>query len=402
MTSQSASAQSSPGTVDDSAHVSAVVVLAAGGGTRMKSSTSKLLHHVGGRSMLSYALEAASALDPEHLVVVVGHQREQVLDHLRDVAPHVVTAVQEEQRGTGHAVQCGLATLGDVSGEIVVTYGDVPMLDGETLLGLVTDHRTHGNRITVLTAIVDDPTGYGRVLRDGGQVVGIVEQRDATDEQRTIREINSGIYVFDAATLGHGLANLRADNSQGELYLTDVIGIARERGERVGAFVCDDVWQTEGINDRVQLAAMNREMNRRIVERWMREGVTVLDPQTTWIHDGVDLAPDVTLLPGTHVEGATSVAVGATIGPDTTLLDCEVGEDATIVRSHCQLSVVGARASVGPYAVLRPGTEVGPGARVGSFVETLATRIGEGATVPALTHLADTEVPAGAVGSPPV
>ena len=402
MTSQPTSAGSTDRRDPESANVSAVVVLAAGGGTRMKSSTSKLLHQVGGRSMLSYALDAASALDPEHLVVVVGHQREQVLDHLHDIAPHVVTAVQEDQLGTGHAVRCGLAGLGDVSGEIVVTYGDVPMLDAETLLGLVAEHRTHGNHVTVLTAMVDDPTGYGRVLREGDEVVGIVEQRDASDDQRAIREINSGIYVFDAATLGHGLANLRTDNAQGELYLTDVIGIARERGERVGAFICDDVWQTEGVNDRVQLAAMNQEMNRRIVERWMRDGVTVLDPRTTWIHDGVDLAPDVTLLPGTHLEGATSVAAGATIGPDTTLRDCEVGEGATIVRSHCQLSVVGERASVGPYAALRPGTEVGAGARIGSFVETLASRIGEGAVVPALTHLAETQVPAGAATPPSV
>ena len=390
MTSQSSQAERA-----ESASVSAVVVLAAGGGTRMKSSTSKLLHQVGGRSMLSYALEAASALDPEHLVVVVGHLREQVLDHLHDIAPHVKTAVQDEQRGTGHAVQCGLAVLGDVAGEVVVTYGDVPMLDGETLLGLVADHRTHGNHITVLTAMVDDPTGYGRVLRDGDEVVGIVEQRDATDDERQIREINSGIYVFDAATLGHGLANLRTDNAQGELYLTDVIGIARERGERVGAFVCEDAWQTEGINDRVQLAAMNREINRRIVERLMRDGVTVLDPDTTWVHDSVDVARDVTLLPGTQLEGATSVAGGATIGPDTTLRDCEVGEGATVVRSHCQLSVIGDRAVVGPYAVLRPGTEIGADAHVGSFVETLAANVQPGASVPRLTFLGD----AGSSGS---
>ena len=376
-------------TDDLSANVSAVVVLAAGGGTRMKSATSKLLHQVGGRSMLSYALEAASELDPEHLVVVVGHLRDQVLAHLQDIAPHVATAVQEEQLGTGHAVQCALAGLGDMSGEIVVTYADVPMLDGETLLGLVADHRTHRNHVTVLTAMVDDPTGYGRVLRDGDEVVGIVEQRDATDEERQIREINSGIYVFDATTLGHGLANLRADNSQGELYLTDVISIARERGERVGAFVCDDAWHTQGINDRVQLAEMNREMNRRTVERLMRDGVTVVDPQTTWVQDGVDVAADATLLPGTQLEGATSVATGATIGPDATIVDCEVGEGATIVRSHCRLSVIGDRAVVGPYAVLRPGTEVGADAHVGSFVETLAAIVDVGAKIPPLTFLGE-------------
>lgn len=372
--------------------VAAVVVLAAGGGTRMKSTTSKLLHQVGGRSMLSYALDAASALEPEHLVVVVGHQREQVLAHLDEIAPGVTTAVQDQQNGTGHAVQCGLAGLGELTGEVVVTYGDVPMLQGETLVSLVEEHRARRNQVTVLTAVVDNPFGYGRILRDGGDpeiVEGIVEQKDADEAQQQIREINSGIYVFDAATLAHGLANLRADNAQGELYLTDVLGIARGRGERVGAWICDDVWQTEGVNDRVQLAAMNREMNRRSVEKWMRAGVTVLDPASTVIEDGVDLAQDITLHPGTLLQGATSVASGASIGPEVTLLDCEVGAGATVVRSHCQLSVIGAGASVGPYAHLRPGTEVGEGARVESFTETRAVSIGADQGVGPLASVSD-------------
>lgn len=374
------------------APVAAVVVLAAGGGTRMKSAKSKLLHEVGGRSMLSYALDAASALEPEHLVVVVGHQREQVLAHLDEIAPGVTTAVQDQQNGTGHAVQCGLAGLGRLTGEVVVTYGDVPMLQGETLVALVNEHRARHNQVTVLTALVDNPFGYGRILRDpaDAQVVeGIVEQKDADPVQQQINEINSGIYVFDAATLEHGLANLRADNAQGELYLTDVLGIARGRGERVGAWVCDDVWQTEGVNDRVQLAAMHREMNRRIVEKWMRAGVTVLDPASTFIEDGVDLGRDVTLHPGTLLQGATSVADGAVVGPEVTLLDCEVGENATVVRSHCQLATIGADATVGPYAHLRPGTEVARGAHVGSFTETRAVQIGAGESVGPLASLTD-------------
>lgn len=390
--------QPSEAPVTDSAQqaVAAVVVLAAGGGTRMKSGTSKLLHRVGGHSLLSYALQAASALEPEHLVVVVGHLREQVLAHLHDIAPHVNTAVQDQQRGTGHAVQCGLADLGQLTGEIVVTYGDVPMLEGQTLIDLVSSHRQQHNQVTVLTALVEDPTGYGRIVRDGDAVLAIVEHRDADSEQITIREINSGIYVFDAATLAHGLANLTDDNDQGELYLTDVISIARDRGERVGAYVTDDVWQTEGVNDRVQLAAMQGEMNRRILHKWMRNGVTIVDPASTWVENGVDLGRDVTLLPGTHLEGATSVADNVTIGPDTTLVDCEVGEGASVVRSHCVLAMIGAKSSVGPFAVLRPGTETADAVKLGSFIETKAARFGAGSHADFFAYVGDAEVPAGA------
>jgi len=372
--------------------VSAVVVLAAGGGTRMKSQTSKLLHEVAGRSMLSYAVHAAQALEPEHLVVVVGHQRDQVLAHLADIAPHVSTAVQDQQLGTGHAVQCGLTDIGDITGEVVVTYGDVPMLTGDTLLELVAAHRDNGAQVTVLTANISDPYGYGRIVRDGDQVARIVEEKDASPDERSITEINSGIYVFDASTLHHGLAHLSTSNAQGERYLTDVIRIARDNGDYVGAFTIDDLWQTEGVNDRVQLARINAEMNRRILEKWMREGVTIIDPATTWIHESVDLAPDVTLLPGTQLEGATSVASGATIGPDTTLRDVEVGAFATVTRTHGSLAVIGAHASVGPFAFLRPGTELGEKGKIGTFVETKNARIGAGSKVPHLTYCGDAEI----------
>ena len=372
--------------------VSAVVVLAAGGGTRMKSNTSKLLHQVAGHSMLSYALNAASAVEPEHLVVVVGHKREQVLAHLADIAPHVTTAVQDQQNGTGHAVQCGLEGLGALTGEILVTYGDVPMLTGDTLKELVQEHRAQGNHITVLTADVPDPTGYGRIIRDGDQIDCIVEQKDADEAQAAVTEINSGIYIFNAETLHEGLKHLDTDNAQGELYLTDVISTARKNSERVGAYMIDDLWQTEGVNDRVQLARMNAEMNRRIVEKWMRSGVTVQDPNTTWIHAGVDIAQDVTILAGTHLEGATSIATGAVVGPDTTLTDVEVGENATVTRSHGSLSVIGAGATVGPFSFLRPGTELGNDGKIGAFVETKNAQIGNGSKVPHLTYCGDARI----------
>ncbi|GAB3622180.1 bifunctional UDP-N-acetylglucosamine diphosphorylase/glucosamine-1-phosphate N-acetyltransferase GlmU [Mariniluteicoccus endophyticus] len=377
--------------------IAAVVVLAAGGGTRMRSRRSKLLHEVAGRSMLSYAVSAAESVSPQHLVVVVGHQREEVVAHLHDIAPEVLTAVQEEQHGTGHAVQCGLSDLGELEGEVIVTYGDVPMLSGETLQALVEAHRSLGDQVTVLTARVPDPTGYGRIVRDDeGQVERIVEHKDADDSQRAIDEINSGIYVFDADVLRDGLARITADNAQGELYLTDVLGIARSDGKRVGAFETEDLWQTEGVNDRVQLARMNREMNRRICERWMRAGVTILDPDSTWIHSSVDIAQDVTILPDTFLEGATSIASGAIIGPDTTLTDAEIGPDAVVERSKVNLAVIGEGVTVGPFAYVRPGTNVARKGKIGAFVETKNAVIGEGAKVPHLTYAGDAIIDAGA------
>ena len=380
----------------DHARVAAVVIMAAGAGTRMKSATAKVLHHLGGRSMISYAVDAASALEPEHLVVVVGHQREQVEAHLSEVAPQAVTAVQQQQLGTGDAVRSGLSILAEVTGEVVVTSGDVPLLTGDTLRALVQTHRGEGNAVTVLTTIAADPTGYGRIVREADELTRIVEQRDATAAEQGITEINAGIYVFDGEVLRAGLADLGTDNAQGELYLTDVIGFARGLGRRVGASVLADSLQAEGVNDRIQLAALNAELNRRILRRWMAAGVTVIDPATTWVHDGVDLAPDVTLLPGTSLEGATSIATGAVIGPDTTLVDVEVDEGAHVVRTHATLAVIGPGAEVGPFAYLRPGTRLGAKGKIGAFVETKNAAIGDGAKVPHLTYCGDATVGPGA------
>ncbi|SHJ29686.1 bifunctional UDP-N-acetylglucosamine pyrophosphorylase / Glucosamine-1-phosphate N-acetyltransferase [Tessaracoccus bendigoensis DSM 12906] len=378
------------------APVAAVVVLAAGGGTRMKSTKSKLLHEIAGKSMLSFAVSAAAALDPGHLVVVVGHQREQVEEHLEKLSEAVSTAVQEQQLGTGHAVACGLAALGDLDGEVVVTYADVPMLTGDTLRDLVATHRGNLNAVTVLTAVVDDPTGYGRIVRDGGNVTGIVEHKDATEAQLQINEINSGIYVFDAATLRAGLASLTTDNSQGEQYLTDVVHFAAQRSGRVGAHRIDDVWQTEGVNDRIQLARMNAEMNRRIRDSWMLQGVTMIDPPSVWIDVDVDLAPDVTLLPGVILQGATTVRSGAVIGPDTSLMNVEVGEGAEVIRTHGSFAVIGDNANVGPFSYLRPGTILGTSGKIGAFVETKNAQIGDGAKVPHLAYCGDAVVDDGA------
>jgi bifunctional UDP-N-acetylglucosamine pyrophosphorylase/glucosamine-1-phosphate N-acetyltransferase len=375
----------------------AVIILAAGEGKRMKSSRSKLLHEIAGHSMLSYAVTAATQVQPEHIVVVVGHMRDQVESHLAEIAPHVLIAVQEQQLGTGHAVEVALGQLAQLNGEVIVTMGDVPMLSGETLAALLDEHRSRQAVVTVLTAEVPDPTGYGRILRDpNGLVSGIVEHRDADEVQRQISEINSGIYVFDGATLRAALADLTPTNDQGEFYLSDVPALIRQAGKPVAALLIDDLWQTEGVNDRIQLSRMNAEMNRRILQRWMRAGVTVVDPATTWVHASVDLAPDVILLPGTSLEGATSVAAGARIGPDTTLIDVEVGENAVVTRTQASLSVIGPGANVGPFAHLRPGTTLGAGGKIGTFVESKNARIGAGAKAPHLSYLGDAVIGEGA------
>ncbi|HEX6232808.1 MAG TPA: bifunctional UDP-N-acetylglucosamine diphosphorylase/glucosamine-1-phosphate N-acetyltransferase GlmU [Jiangellaceae bacterium] len=375
----------------------AVVVLAAGEGTRMKSDIPKVLHEIGGRSLIGHAVAAAAGLEPHHLVVVVGHGRDEVTAHLAEAAPTAATAVQDEQLGTGHAVGCALETLPELDGVVVVTYGDVPLLTSKTLHDLVDMHVADDNGVTVLTARLDDPQQYGRIVRGGdGTVLGIVEFKDASDEIKAINEINSGIYAFDAEVLRTGLAHLTADNAQGELYLTDVLGIAREAGRRVGALRTDDVWQTEGINDRVQLAALRRELNRRVLEKWMRAGVTVVDPETVWVDVSVELDRDVVLHPGVQLHGETRIAAGAEVGPDTTLTDCVVEARASVVRTHGTGAEIGPEATVGPYTYLRPGARLGPRSKAGAHVEIKASTVGEGAKVPHLSYVGDAEIGAGA------
>ncbi|WP_426567049.1 bifunctional UDP-N-acetylglucosamine diphosphorylase/glucosamine-1-phosphate N-acetyltransferase GlmU [Angustibacter sp. McL0619] len=359
----------------------------------MKSTLPKVLHRIGGRSLLGHALAAAQSLNPEHLAVVVRHGRDQVAEHVAQVAPEAVVADQDEVKGTGRAAECGLAALPELDGTVVVTYGDVPLLAADTLADLVAAHQESGSAVTILTSVLDDPKAYGRVLREpDGSVAGVVELKDATAEQAAIREINSGIYAFDAAVLRAALAELNTDNAQGEKYLTDVVAIARAAGHRVSAHGLDDVWQTEGVNDRVQLAEVGAELNRRVLDGWMRAGVTVVDPTTTWVDVQVELAADVRLLPGTQLHGATTVATGATVGPDSTLTDVEVGEGASVIRTHGSESVVGAGADVGPFAYLRPGTRLGAGGKIGTFVETKNAQIGAGSKVPHLSYVGDATI----------
>ncbi|MGW4871189.1 bifunctional UDP-N-acetylglucosamine diphosphorylase/glucosamine-1-phosphate N-acetyltransferase GlmU [Streptomyces chartreusis] len=373
----------------------AVVVLAAGEGTRMKSATPKVLHEICGRSLVGHVLAAARELDPENLVVVVGHAREQVVAHLGETDPGVRTAVQAEQNGTGHAVRMALEELGGgVDGTVVVVCGDTPLLTGETLTALAATHSGDGNAVTVLTAEVPDATGYGRIVRDGasGAVTAIVEHKDATESQRAIREINSGVFAFDGQLLADALGKVRTDNSQGEEYLTDVLGILREAGHRVGASVAADHREIAGINNRVQLSEARRILNDRLLTAAMLSGVTVIDPATTWVDVTVTFEQDVTVQPGTQLQGDTHLGEGADVGPNTRLKDTRVGAGARVDNTVSNGAVVGAHASVGPYAYLRPGTRLGAKGKIGTYVETKNASIGEGTKIPHLSYVGDATI----------
>ncbi|MBM7091665.1 bifunctional UDP-N-acetylglucosamine diphosphorylase/glucosamine-1-phosphate N-acetyltransferase GlmU [Streptomyces sp. S12] len=373
----------------------AVVVLAAGEGTRMKSATPKVLHDICGRSLVGHVLAASGELEPEHLVVVVGHAREQVTAHLAEVAPGVRTAVQAEQNGTGHAVRMGLEELGGaVDGTVIVVCGDTPLLTGATLRELAATHAAEGNAVTVLTAEVPDATGYGRIVRDeaSGAVTAIVEHKDASEEQRAVREINSGVFAFDGALLAQALKQVRTDNSQGEEYLTDVLGILRAAGHRVGASVAGDHREIAGINNRVQLAEARRILNERLLTAAMLSGVTVVDPASTWVDVSVTFEQDVVVHPGTQLHGSTHLAEGCEVGPSTRLTDTRVGAGARVDNTVSVDAEVGPEASVGPFAYLRPGTRLGRKGKIGTYVETKNASIGEGTKVPHLSYVGDATI----------
>jgi bifunctional UDP-N-acetylglucosamine pyrophosphorylase/glucosamine-1-phosphate N-acetyltransferase len=371
----------------------AVIVLAAGEGTRMKSRIPKVLHPLCGRSMLGHALAVASELDPRRLVVVVGHDRDQVSAEAERYAPGVFAVVQETLAGTGHAVRMVTEAVGVMHGTVVVTYGDMPLLRARTLHALVREHAAAGNAVTVLTARVGDPSGYGRIIRDSaGSLAEIVEEADASPEQLAIEEINSGCYAFDGALLADAVKRVATGNAQSQEYLTDVIAIMRGDGHPVGTVLAADPAEIQGVNDRVQLAQVRRAYNSRLLEDWMRAGVTIVDPAVTWVDVDVSMAPDAEILPGTHLEGQTTIGAGARVGPDCLLRNTAVGPDATVLYAVCDSAEIGPGASVGPFVRLRPGTRIGPGAHIGTFVELKNASVGDGSKVPHLSYVGDADI----------
>jgi len=372
--------------------VETVIILAAGDGTRMKSSQAKVLHSVAGRSLLGHVLVAVAHLNPAQICVVVGANRAGVEAHIAEISPSATTIYQEKRGGTGHATQLALAG-NTPRGTVLVLAGDTPMLTGQSLAAFLDAHSAGKFAASVLTAEHPDPSGYGRIIRDANdELLRIVEERDASEDEKFIFEINSGVYAFDGAKLADAIGQITDSNSQGELYLTDAIGILRNAGESIAAIMLEDFTEILGVNDRVQLAESAALLRDRINDHWMREGVTIIDPTTTWIDATATLAKDVTLHPGSAILGLTTIASGAVIGPRTTLTNCVVKEGASVLESIATDTVIGEASTVGPFTYLRSGTVLGDSAKAGAFVEMKNSTLGNGSKVPHLSYVGDATI----------
>jgi bifunctional UDP-N-acetylglucosamine pyrophosphorylase / glucosamine-1-phosphate N-acetyltransferase len=356
----------------------------------MKSASPKVLHGFAGRTLLGHVLAATTPLGAARTVVVIGHGRDAVREHLTAIAPDATPVVQAEQHGTGHAVRVALDALPpDAAGTVVVVPGDAPLLTAATLHALVATHDDAA--ATVLSSMADDPTGYGHVVRAGDAVTKIVEHRDATPEEGAINEVAASVYAFDHALLRDAIGKITTENVQGEQYLPDVVSILVSQRRPVRAMIAPHE-ETAGVNDRVQLAAAHRRYNARLLDAHMRAGVTVVDPATAWIDADVTLERDVTLLPSVDLHGTTAVATGAVIGPQTTLVDTAVGPRATVERAVCRQATIGADVTIGPFAYLRPGTVLHDSVHVGTYVELKGSEVGPGSKVPHLSYVGDATI----------
>ena len=357
----------------------------------MRSTTPKVLHRVLGLPLIDHVLNAASPAAAGTTVVVVGHQRDVVSAHLAETFPEVQTVVQESQNGTGHAVSVALKNLAEIAeGSVLILAGDIPLLTSDDISSLVA--QKNGVAATVLTANLADANGYGRIVRDeNGDVAKIVEHRDASENELELSEVNSGVYCFELSLLREALARIGTNNSQGELYLTDVVEILRGDGHIIRASITN-AENILGVNDRKQLAQVGRILRNRILDKWMLEGVTIEDPASTWIESKVCLEQDVTLLANVRLIGETSVESGAVIGPDCSLENTRVLPGATVAKSTTSGAVIGENAKVGPYTYLRPGTVLGSRAKAGGFVEMKNAQLGADAKVPHLSYVGDAEI----------
>lgn len=382
-------------------NVAAAIILAAGDGTRMRSTTPKVLHPFAGKTFLNRVMNAMAGVNPKELAVVVHAQAQRVSAAAQSYNNAVRIVNQDDKPGTGRAVQCAMRDLNEASkqecgsalkGSVVIAASDMPLLDTQTLQSLIDFHNNQGNVATVLTAVLDEATGYGRIVREAnGDVLRIVEHKDANAGELAIKEVNTSVYVFDAEVLTDAISNLNSKNAQGEFYLTDALEHARTMG-RVGAMAASDSLRVEGVNTRVQLAALAKAYNKRVCEKWMLEGVTILDPETTWIEDDVVLQEDVTVLPGCFLQGQTIVKSGSVVGPYTTLVDAQVDEDAVVERSRVQESHICRAANIGPWTYLRPGNVLGEESKAGAFVEMKKAHIGNGTKVPHLSYMGDADL----------
>lgn len=369
------------------------VVLAAGKGTRMKSTLPKVLHRVGGKAMLQHVLDAATEAGSEKNVVVVGFGGEQVKAAIGSQAEFVE---QTEQLGTGHAVMQAESVLKDFAGTVMVLCGDTPLLKGELLRKLYDEHRKNEAKATVLTAIMPDATGYGRIIRTAdGAVQKIVEQKDANAEELQVQEVNSGIYCFEAAALVDSLGQLNCNNAQGEYYLTDVLEILNKKSEKVWAVVADDFEATLGINSRVQLANAEGILRRRKNVELMENGVTIIDPASTFIDSKVEVGRDTVIYPFTWLEGSTVIGENCQIGPNSRFTDVKIGANVTAHFSYAHECEIADNVVLGPYVHLRPNTKLAAGVKIGNFVEVKNSVVGEGTKLPHLTYIGDSDIGAG-------
>lgn len=364
------------------------IILAAGEGKRMQSNIAKPLHKVCGKSMIEWVLGAANSVGTAENIVVIGHKAEEIKKHLGECATY---AYQYQQRGTGDAVMQGMEPLSGKNGTVVVLYGDTPLIQGETLKQALTAHTEAENAVTVITAIAENPYGYGRIVRENGTIARIVEQKDATEEEAAICEINAGMYFFDLDKLRSALGRISNDNSQGEYYLTDTISILLSDGENVGTYTVP-FEETLGVNDRVQLACVEGIQNSRLVKAAMLGGVTMLDPATVRLSADTVIGRDTVIYPSVILEGRTVIGSNCQIGPNTRLTDCVIGDETEVANSVGVQSSVGSGTHVGPFAYLRPNSLVGSNVKIGDFVEIKNASIGDGTKVAHLTYVGDADV----------
>ncbi len=368
------------------------LILAAGEGTRMRSETPKVAHKVLGVPMINLVVDAAHTAGCSRVIAVTGHRA----DVVEALIPGTACVRQEQQLGTGHAVMCAREALEPISGSLVVLSGDTPLMRPETIAGLAAMRESAGAAVTVLTAVLENPAGYGRIVRDrDGEVAAIVEDKDCTPEQRAITEVNTGTYCFDAAVLFAHLDRLTTSNAQGEYYLTDMIGVFSDEGMTVSAMITDDPLETMGVNSRVQLAEATAVMQARINRRHMLGGVTMTDPALVWIGPYVELGTDIEIAPMTTLMGHTRVGDGATLGPNTRITDATVDRGATVDSSIVVGASVGPGACVGPSAYLRPGTVLEAQSKAGTCVEIKNSVVGEGSKVPHLSYIGDATIGTG-------
>lgn len=361
------------------------VIMAAGKGTRMKSALPKVMHCMAGKPLIDHILDKIKKLDIKQTFTIIGHGREIIEQHIKERSKVVI---QEKQFGTGHALMQAVPLV-EEDCDVLVLSGDQPLLQINTLRSLMETHRNSGASATVLTAVLDNPSGYGRILKKDNRFIGIVEEKDSSPEQKEIKEINTGTYCFKASFLKYALSRITPQNAQGEYYLTDVFDILLASGEKIETYCTDDWTEALGINNRVQLAQAEEIFYRQIREYWMKEGVTIVNPGSVFIDPDVELSRDVTIHPFTIIKGKTRIEEGAVIGPRTTLDSCICKKGCSVDSSVAREAVIGENCTVGPFAYLRPGTVLEKDVKVGDFVEIKNSKIGPGSKIPHLSYVGD-------------